>query len=364
MDAVVTSRYGATRDEIHEVLAAAGEPAYRAEQVWDALYRRRAPLEAATSLPKSLRAALAESLPLALDEHVAQTAADGLTTKWLWGAGPDGAQVETVLMRSPRRATVCVSSQAGCAMACTFCATGQAGFERHLDAGEIVEQVVRAQHASEQRVSNVVFMGMGEPLANYDAVWASVERMHGELGISARHITVSTIGVVPGMRRLATERLPVTLAVSLHAADDELRRTLVPLDERYPIAEVLDAAADVAGAHGRRVTFEYACIAGVNDSRAQADALARLLRGWPGVGGAHVNVIPLNPTAGFGGRAPDHRRVRTFADRLRQGGVSATVRRNRGTDIDAACGQLRARAPITAGAPPSTTMASWKNDGS
>jgi 23S rRNA (adenine2503-C2)-methyltransferase len=342
----MTTRYAATREEIGALLAAGGEPGYRAAQVWDALYRRRTPLDDATALPKSLRSTLADALPLALDEHVVQTSSDALTTKWLWTAGDDAAQVETVLMRARRRATVCVSSQAGCAMACTFCATGQAGFERHLDAGEIVEQVVRAQHASPQRVSNVVFMGMGEPLANYDAVWESVERMHGDLGISARHITVSTVGVVPGMRRLAAERLPVTLAVSLHAADDALRRTLVPLDERYPIAEVLDAAAEVAGAHGRRVTFEHACIAGVNDSLAQADALAGLLRAWPGVGGAHVNVIPLNPTAEFEGRAPDHRRVRAFADRLRQGGVSVTVRRNKGVDIDAACGQLRARDPI------------------
>ena len=158
---------------------------------------------------------------------------------------------------------------------------------------------MRAAHASPQPVTNVVFMGMGEPLANYDEVWASVERLHRDLGISARRITVSTVGVVPGMRRLATEALPVTLAVSLHAADDELRAQLVPLNRRYPIAEVLDAAAEVAGARGRRVTFEYACIAGVNDSPQQPDALGRLLGSWPGVGGAHVNLIPLNPTSGL-----------------------------------------------------------------
>jgi len=244
-------------------------------------------------------------------------------------------------------------------MACTFCATGQAGFERHLSAGEIVEQVVRAQHASPQRVSNVVYMGMGEPLANYDAVWSSVERLHADLGLSARHLTISTVGVVPGMRRLAEEDLPVTLAVSLHAPDDDLRRTLVPLNDRYPIAEVLDAAAEVAGAHGRRVTFEYASIEGVNDEIHHADALARLLRAWPGVGGAHVNVIPLNPTAGFPGRASSPRRLAVFARRLEATGIHATVRRPRGVDIDAACGQLRARAPIPSPPPPSTTMAPW-----
>jgi 23S rRNA (adenine2503-C2)-methyltransferase len=246
-------------------------------------------------------------------------------------------------MRSPRRASVCVSSQAGCAMACSFCATGQAGFERHLTAGEIVEQVVRAAHASPQRVSNVVYMGMGEPLANYEPVWESVERLHGDLGISARRLTISTVGVVPGMRRLATASLPVTLAVSLHAPDDELRNRLVPLNHRYPIDEVLDAAAEVAGARGRRVTFEYACIAGVNDAPRQIDALGRRLAAWQGVGGAHVNLIPLNPTAGYSGHASARARLRDLATRLASHGVQATVRQTRGVDIDAACGQLRAR---------------------
>jgi 23S rRNA (adenine2503-C2)-methyltransferase len=234
-------------------------------------------------------------------------------------------------------------------MGCTFCATGQAGFERHLDAGEIVEQVLRAAQASPQRVSNVVFMGMGEPLANYDNTWAAVHRLHDDLGLSARRITVSTVGVVPGMRRLAEEDLPVTLAVSLHAPTDEERERLVPLNRRYPIAEVLDAAADYAGAKGRRVTFEYACIAGENDSPAQAEALGNLLGAFPGVGGAHVNLIPLNPTDGFGGHAPTPPSIRAFADRLRAHGVTATVRRNRGTDIAAACGQLRSREAMPSG---------------
>jgi 23S rRNA (adenine2503-C2)-methyltransferase len=339
----VTSRYGADRAEVEALLAEWGEPRYRADQVWHALYAELAPLEDASALPRALRDRLAAALPLALRPVTEATSADGLTSKWLWAAGDDGAQVETVLMRSERRASVCVSSQAGCAMACTFCATGQAGFERHLDAGEMVEQVVRANHGSPQRVSHVVYMGMGEPLANYDAVWGSVERLHDDIGMSARRITISTVGVVPGMRRLAEEELPVTLAVSLHAPDDALRDQLVPLNRRYPLAEVLDAAAEVAGAHGRRVTFEYAGIAGVNDSRAQAAALADLLAAWPGVGGPHVNLIPLNPTAGFTGRTPAHRRLQEFADVLRARGVPTTIRRNRGLDIDAACGQLRAR---------------------
>jgi 23S rRNA (adenine2503-C2)-methyltransferase len=293
-----------------------------------------------------LRDRIDTAFPEALEPAVVATADDGLTTKWLWRSRRDGTQIETVLMQGDRRATVCLSSQAGCAMGCTFCATGQAGLDRHLDTGEIVEQVLRAQHASPQRVSNVVFMGMGEPLANYDAVWHAIERLHADVGISARHITISTVGIVPAMRRLATESLPVTLAVSLHAPDDELRETLVPLNRRYPIAEVLDAAAEVAGAHGRRVTFEYACIAGLNDRHDQAEALGRLLAAWPGVGGAHVNLIPLNPTSGFACRAPSASRLRAFAQTLRRPGVTVTIRRNRGVDIDAACGQLRARTGV------------------
>jgi 23S rRNA (adenine2503-C2)-methyltransferase len=354
------TRYGASRAELASLLD--GEPRYRVDQVWDALWKRRVPLEAATELPGLLRTRLVELLPLALAPVTEHVSADELTRKWLWAAGD--AQVETVLMRSPRRASVCVSSQAGCAMGCTFCATGQAGFERHLTADEIVEQVLRAQHASPQRVTNVVYMGMGEPLANYDEVWASVMMLRDALGISARRLTISTVGVVPGMRRLATEGLPVTLAVSLHAPDDALRATLVPLNHRYPIAEVLDAAADVAGASGRRVTFEYAGIAGVNDQPAHAEALARLLGSWPGVGGAHVNLIPLNATGGFPGRASALPALHDFARRLRARGVTATVRRTRGADIDAACGQLRRRTLIPSEASPSTRMGPCASTGS
>ncbi|MFN8036607.1 MAG: 23S rRNA (adenine(2503)-C(2))-methyltransferase RlmN [Acidimicrobiia bacterium] len=358
----MTTRYAATRDDLARLLDAWGQPRYRTVQVWAGLYDEHRPLEEITNLPKALRARLAHELPLALDVRAERSATDGMTTKWLWACTRDGVEIETVLMRYPTRATVCVSSQAGCAMACTFCATGQAGFDRHLDAAEIVEQVVRAQHVSPQRVGNVVYMGMGEPLANYDEVWASVGRLHADLGISARHLTISTVGIAPAMRRLATEDLPVTLAVSLHAPDDALRERLVPIDRRYPIAEVLDAARAFAAAKGRRVTFEYACIDGVNDEPRHADKLARLLHGFGGPGGAHVNVIPLNPTAGFDGRPPSHLRVQAFAARLRAGGLNATVRRNRGVDIDAACGQLRSRHPGPVDAvpvpdPSSATMA-------
>jgi 23S rRNA (adenine2503-C2)-methyltransferase len=336
----VTTRYDATRAEIAQLLETWKTPKYRVDQVYDGLWTQRTPLENLTALPKPLRAQLAEALPLALAPVTRQASADELTVKWLWQAA-GGAQVETVLMRSADRATVCVSSQAGCAMGCTFCATGQAGFERHLDAGEIVEQVVRAQHDTTARVSHVVFMGMGEPLANVDPVLEALERLHDDFGLSARHMTVSTVGVVPGMRRLAQHRLPVTLAVSLHAPDDELRSSMVPLNRRYPINTVLDAAREYAAIKGRRVTFEYACIAGVNDLPEQAEVLAGRLTGLRG--GAHVNLIPLNPTGAFSGRAPDRERINRFAARLAAAGVTVTVRRNRGVDIDAACGQLRAR---------------------
>jgi 23S rRNA (adenine2503-C2)-methyltransferase len=336
----VTTRYAATRADLEMILGEIGEPRYRAQQVFEGMYEQRRPLEELTNVPLALRTTLAEELPLAFSVAAEQHGDRGLTTKWLWN-GRAGAQVETVLMRYRERATVCVSSQAGCAMGCTFCATGQAGFERHLGTGEMIEQVMRAQHASPQRVSNVVFMGMGEPLANVDAVLDTCRRLHDDVGLSARHLTVSTVGVVPGIHRLAAFELPVTLAVSLHAPDDELRDKLVPLNRRYPVADVIDAAREYAARKGRRVTFEYACIDGVNDDRDRADLLAARLTGLRG--GAHVNLIPLNPTAGYAGHSAPQPRIEGFAARLREHGVEVSVRRNRGVDIDAACGQLRAR---------------------
>lgn len=335
-------RYGATRAELDALFASWGEPRYRAAQVWEGLWEQRRPLEAVTNLPADLRERLADALPLSLEVRAELDGDGGMTRKWLF-TGHDGAQVETVLMRYPDRATVCVSSQAGCAMACSFCATGQAGFERHLGAAEMVEQVVRSQWGTPQRVSNVVFMGMGEPLANEGPVYESVERIHGDLGVSARHVTISTVGVAPAMRRLAEFPLPVTLAVSLHAPDDELRAQLVPLNRRHPLADVLDAARGYASRKGRRVTFEYVMLAGVNDAPHQAESLGRLLTG-PAFGrAAHVNLIPYNLTPGLTARASPPDALTAFASRLERPGVSVTIRQNRGVDIDAACGQLRAR---------------------
>ncbi|MET0144576.1 MAG: 23S rRNA (adenine(2503)-C(2))-methyltransferase RlmN [Ilumatobacteraceae bacterium] len=323
-----------------------GEPRYRVDQVWQGLYERLATFREMTNLPAALRARLEAALPLALTPITESVSDRGDTAKVLWELA-GGARIETVLMLFPDRATVCVSSQAGCAMGCGFCATGQAGFTRQLSTGEIVEQVVRASRRARdggRRVSNVVFMGMGEPLANEPAVWAAVERLHGDLGLSARHLTISTVGIVPGIRRLAERRLPVTLAVSLHAANDALRDELVPINRRYPIEDVMAACAEHLEANRRRISFEWAMIDGVNDRPSDAVELAALCRRLRPA--AHVNLIPLNPTPGWPTKGTAPTGVAGFRDLLASLGVNVTVRRNRGTDIDAACGQLAAGAPV------------------
>ena len=327
-------------EELSRILA--GEPAFRARQVWRSLHLGRAP-EEMTDVPVALRARLSEVLRPGLRPEGTWVDAEGDTTKWLWTLA-DGAKIETVLMAYPSgRVTVCISTQAGCAMACSFCATGQAGFQRQLTVGEIVEQVVRARRAAEGRVGNVVFMGMGEPLANYPNTWAAIERLHGDLGISARHLTVSTVGIVPGILRLADEHLPVNLAVSLHAANDELRDSLVPINRRYPLQAVVEACQAWIASRNRRLSFEWALIDGVNDRPSDASELAALARPLA----AHVNLIPLNPTPGYLTTGTPPAGVRAFRDRLVAAGVNTTIRRNRGTDIAAACGQLAA-----AGQPP------------
>ena len=340
---VDTSRYDADREDLDALIAEVGEttdtavPSYRVNQLWQGLYSDLVDPKDITTLPKALREALAERLPAALVEDTRSVGDHGDTVKWLWRLA-DGSLIETVLMHYENRSTVCISTQAGCAMACGFCATGQMGFDRHLSTGEIVEQVVRAQmEAGDRRVSNVVFMGMGEPLANYDRTWGAVERLHGDLGLSARHLTISTVGVIPGIRRMATERLPVNLAVSLHAADDELRDELVPINRRYPLADLAEACAEHVAATGRRLSFEWALIHDVNDRLEDAGRLVAYARPL----GAHVNLIPLNPTPGWPNRGSSPARVREFANEIRSRGGNATIRRTRGTEINAACGQLR-----------------------
>jgi 23S rRNA (adenine2503-C2)-methyltransferase len=332
----MSSPYDLTRGELDLLLG--DQPAFRARQVWDGLHERVLHPEEMTDLPLALRTRLGDALPGALREVSRRSADEGQTTKWLWELH-DGAQVETVLMHYPDRVTVCVSTQAGCAMATQFCATGQAGFQRQLTAGEIVEQVAEAIRAARpRRVSNVVFMGMGEPLANYDRVWSAVVKLHGDMGLSARHLTLSTVGVVPGIRRLAAETLPVNLAVSLHAANDAKRDVLVPLNRRYPLAMLAEACTEYVAATGRRLSIEWAMIHDVNDQGADAAELAQFARPLA----AHVNLIPLNPTPGYAVRGSSARRVREFRDQLESLGVNATVRMTRGAEIDAACGQLAA----------------------
>jgi 23S rRNA (adenine2503-C2)-methyltransferase len=325
------------------------EPPFRARQLREWLYEHPVlTTEQMTNLPTTLRTELAGGLwPFALE--VEQSADAGATRKWLFRT-PDGAAIEAVLMGYPRRTTLCISSQVGCALGCTFCATGQFGFDRHLEAGEIVGQVAYGQaflagsgmEGCPDRITNIVFMGMGEPLANYVRVRESIRIMIEHMGFSARSITVSTVGVVPGMRRLAAEPWPVNLAVSLHAADDELRTTLVPLNKRYPLQQVEAAAAEFFEAKRRRVSIEWTMIAGVNDSDEQADKLAAIAARLH----AHVNLIALNPTPLTVELPSTRPRIESFLTVLRQRGVNATLRDTRGADIDAACGQLRARSAV------------------
>jgi 23S rRNA (adenine2503-C2)-methyltransferase len=292
-----------------------------------------------TDLPAASRDRLAEVLlPPLLTEVRTQECDGGETRKTLWRLH-DGALVESVFMRYPNRVTMCVSSQAGCGMACPFCATGQAGLTRNLSTAEIVEQIVRGGRGE---VDNIVFMGMGEPLANYAALSRALRRITdpspGGLGIGQRHVTVSTVGLVPAIDRLIAEELQVTLAVSLHAPDDELRDTLVPVNTRWKVAEVLDAAWRYAATTGRRVSIEYALIRDINDQASRARLLAQLLKGRL----VHVNLIPLNPTPGSVWTASEPERESEFVDILRAAGVATTVRDTRGRDIDGACGQLAA----------------------
>jgi 23S rRNA (adenine2503-C2)-methyltransferase len=341
-------------------VAELGLPGFRADQLSRHYFARLTDdPDQMTDLPAGLRAELAAALLPRLLTAQRELACDqGMTRKTLWRAF-DGSYIESVLMRYTGRVTMCVSSQAGCGMACPFCATGQAGLTRNLSTGEIVAQVVAGAAAMARgdvpggpgRVSNIVFMGMGEPLANYASVLGAVRRITDPapdgLGISQRSVTVSTVGLVPAIERLTAERLSVRLAVSLHAPDDELRDELVPVNRRWNVARVLDAAWAYADATGRRVSIEYAMIRDVNDQAWRAEALAGLLSGRL----AHVNLIPLNPTPGSRWTASDPEVAREFTDRIAARGVPVTVRDTRGTEIDGACGQLaaagRAASPTT-----------------
>ncbi len=351
---------GIDPDALAAWLAARGEPAYRAGQILAGVHRPDVSTFAdLTDLPAGLREALADDFAFSTirASHVLE-ADGGLTAKAVHELG-DGGRIESVLMRYPsrgatgERVTICISSQAGCAVGCPFCATGQAGFDRQLTAAEIVDQVLHWHRAPWAALGenwrpgagsghyNIVFMGMGEPLNNADRVFDAIRLLNDprRLGVGARHLTVSTSGVVPGIERMIEELPQVNLAVSLHAADDTLRTELVPINAKWPVASVIDAGRRFADRTGRRVSLEYVLIDGVNDGLPLAERLASLARGWR----SHVNLIPLNPTPGsrWSGSPPD--RVRAFRGVLAAAGIAVTVRDTRGREIEAACGQLHAQ---------------------
>jgi 23S rRNA (adenine2503-C2)-methyltransferase len=347
---------------LDEVAADLGGPRYRAGQLFEWIYHHlEADFARMTNLPKELRAELAERYDALVVHPVhAVTTDDGRTEKVLFELGPTAERlqsgplgerrrlyntVEAVQMEYPNRRTICVSSQAGCAMACQFCATGQSGFIRDLTAGEIVGQVLH--FARKARPTNLVFMGQGEPFANFENVWRAVELLHAPeaFGLGARHITLSTVGVVPRILELAHKPLQVNLAVSLHAPDDALRDELVPLNRRYPLDDVLDACREYVRVTNRRVSFEYACIRDVNDSVDHAARLAERVRGIL----CHVNLIPVNAGLDARFQPPPPGRVEAMAQTLNARGIPTTIRDTRGRQIDAACGQLRARLLVAAG---------------
>ena len=350
--------------ELEAWLAERGQPSYRARQllaaVWDGTSTAAS---SATTLPRALVTAVDAELRWSTVDDDTVVLADGGETEKTLHRLADGLTVESVLMHYPARPgqrarhTLCISSQAGCAVGCPFCATGELGFERDLDTAEILDQVRSAQarltsREDGARLTNIVFMGMGEPLLNLDRVLAAVEALNdpARLGLGARHITVSTSGVVPGIRRLTALGPQFTLAISLHAARDALRDVLVPLNRRWPVAEVVAAAREHARATGRRISYEVTMIGGVNDTDADADALAQLLRGNL----AHVNLIPMNAVAHTPWQASPMPVIERFAAHLRDAGIPVTIRRNRGQEIGAACGQLAAE---RAGAPPAPAVA-------
>ena len=356
---------GMTLQELEEFATALGQPRYRGRQIAHWIYQRGATSFAEMmDLPAVLRARLAEEARVTSLAPVTEVTADGGDTRKFLLRLADDATIESVFMRyEDGRRSVCISTQVGCGMGCTFCATGLAGLTRNLTPAEIIDQVILVQRLTGERVTNVVFMGMGEPLANYEATVRAVRLLNvrWSLGIGMRHLTVSTVGLVPQIRRLAHEQLQLTLAVSLHAPTDELRTQLVPINQKWPVADLLDASREYVQLTGRRLSFEYVLMEGVNDSPELAALLGDLLlkrvgdvgtprpldlaRGRPGSGQAgqawHVNLIPWNPVYGLQYRRPGKERVEAFSQELRSRGVPATVRLERGVEIDAACGQLQ-----------------------
>lgn len=342
--------YDLNREQLSLLLARWGYSDYHANRLWQALYRERlTDIGQMGDLRPDLREQLtAETTLRPLTTQLAIDSSDGLTRKFLLGL-EDGQTIETVLMRYPGRATVCISTQVGCAMGCVFCATGQMGYLRNLTPGEIVGQVLYVMallDEEEDALRNIVLMGMGEPLHNYEATMTAVDILTHDSGlaIGPRYITLSTVGLPKAIRRLADEQRPINLAVSLHAATDAERSALVPINERWNLAQLVEACRYYIEKRGRRIFFEWALIAGENDTAEQAHAVGRLLQGLE----AHVNLIPLNPTTGYEGSPSDPNAARQFQEILAAYDLPSTIRQRRGIDIDAGCGQLRARATDTA----------------
>jgi len=337
-------------DELAAFLAERGEPPYRARQISSWIYRRLArSFEEMTDLPLGLRSRLSEEAIIGRLQPVRDLrSSDAHTRKWLL-ALPDGARIETVLMGYEKRSTACISTQAGCGMECVFCATGRMGLQRNLSAGEIVEQVLYVARELDlleggPGLSNIVIMGMGEPFANYSNTMKAVRCLidPSRYGMGARHITISTVGLIPGIRQFSKEGIQVNLAISLHAATDDLRDRLVPINQTYPLDKLMRGVRDYLDRTRRRVSFEWALIGGVNDTVEQARELVQLVRGLL----CHINLIPLNPVEGYAHSASPQRAVSAFRDVLDRAGIPNTVRLRRGIDIQAGCGQLFARSEI------------------
>ncbi|MCJ7703589.1 MAG: 23S rRNA (adenine(2503)-C(2))-methyltransferase RlmN [Anaerolineales bacterium] len=337
--------YNLSLSALTDLLKSWGEPAYRSRQVWNGLYQSLwSKPEEFSNIPKSLRQKLLNHLSFShLTPATTLDSTDGETQKTLFRL-PDNRPIETVRMRYANRRTLCISTQSGCAMGCVFCATGQMGFLRNLTAGEIIEQVLyysRQLATQGERVTNVVFMGMGEPFQNYDNVLSTIHRLNDSesMNFGARRFTISTVGLIPAIQRFTAERSQVNLAVSLHAANDELRSSMLPVNKKYPLNKLMAALREYAQVTKRRITFEWALIQGVNDSPEQAYQLAGLLHGML----AHVNVIPLNPTAGFQGKGSTSKNAKQFQSILESKGIPCTIRIRRGIDIHAGCGQLASK---------------------
>ena len=334
-----------TFEDLKALLAQWGEPAYRTQQIWQGLYQNLwATPEEFSNLPKGLREKLGSKLNWnAFAPLTVLKSQDGETVKTLFRLA-DEREIEAVLMRYEERRTLCISTQSGCAMGCVFCATGQMGFKRHLSVGEIVAQVLyyaRILKEEGENVTNVVVMGMGEPFHNYDNTLRAIDRLNDPRGynLGARRFTISTVGLVPMIRRFADEKRQVNLAISLHAANDAQRFALLPVNKKFPIRDVIAACQEYVEKTGRRITFEWALIRDVNDTPEVAHELVRLLKGLM----CHVNIIPLNPTQKYTGQATTRERAKAFSDILNEAGIPCTIRIRRGIDIQAGCGQLASR---------------------